>query len=137
MDFTLPIGQPTLHWSTLYVKQVAFQNSLTAGTLATGQLACITASNTIGQCTGTPSAGYIGILLDAVTGNYASNGSNAVINLDATVSVTFGDFICASATAAGKGHDNGATPCSANTWIGTATTTAASVANTNAAITIH
>lgn len=95
----------------------------TAGTVTSGHLACYTASNTIGNCTGTPSNNVIGVFNSSTT--WIASGEVSV-TLDATVSVTFGDNVCVSSSA-GLSHDNGVTACPTGQGIGVVKTTAASV----------
>jgi hypothetical protein len=106
----------------------------TAGTITSGHLACYTASNTIGNCTGTPSNNIIGVFNSSTT--WIASGETTV-TLDATVSVTFGDILCASSTVAGDSHDNGSTPCTNGEWVGIVKTTAASVSSATAFIALR
>jgi hypothetical protein len=100
------------------------QNSFTAGTVTSGNLACFTASNTVGNCTSFPPNNFLGVFYNG-TGGVQSQGL-VTVNLDATVNVTFGDIVCASSASA-KGHDNGSTACANGEWVGIVETTATSV----------
>lgn len=98
----------------------------TGGTVTAGKLACYTASNQIGNCTGTPSNNILGVFTSTTT--WVANGETSV-TLDATVNVTFGDILCASATSAGTAHDNGSVACTTGEWVGIVKTTASSVSS--------
>jgi hypothetical protein len=97
--------------------------ALGSGTGTAGKLACVTSSNTQGNCTALPPNNVLGVF--NASGTYITSGIVSV-TLDATVNVTYGDIICASATGAAEGHDNLTTVCTPGNWIGIATTTAAS-----------
>ncbi len=94
-----------------------------SGTITSGKLACYTASNTVGNCTGTPPSNVIGVFNTSST--WIASGEVSVA-LDGTVSVTFGDNVCNSSTA-GEAHDNGSTACATGQGLGVVKTTAASV----------
>lgn len=112
-----------------------FDASATLGTITASHLACFTASNTIGNCTGTPSGNVIGVF--AGTAGYFIQTGKATVALDATVSVTFGDNLCASAISANTAHDNGATVCPLGTKIGVVETTASSVSTATAVLNLQ
>ena len=102
----------------------------TAGTITSGHLACYTSSNTIGNCTGTPSNNFLGVFNSSTT--WISSGEVSV-TLDGSVNVTAGDILCASSTA-GESHDNGSTSCATGEWVGIVKTTASSVSSATAFI---
>lgn len=91
--------------------------ALGSGTGVVGNLACATASNTQGSCTVAGAANFIGVFTS--TTNYVTEGQ-ATLNLDASSTVTFGDYICVSGTVAGAMHANSTTPCTAGLQIGIA-----------------
>jgi len=105
----------------------------TAGTITAGKLACYTASNTIGNCPGTPANNIIGVFNSSTT--WIASGETSV-TLDATVNVTFGDILCAS-TSAGVSHDNGTVACATGEWVGIVKTTASSVSSATAMIVLR
>jgi hypothetical protein len=105
----------------------------TAGTITAGKLACYTASNTVGNCTGTPSVNIIGVFNSSTT--WIASGE-ASITLDGTVNVTAGDLLCASSTA-GVSHDNGLVACATGEWVGVVKTTASSVSSATAFIALR
>lgn len=96
------------------------------GTITSAKLACITASNTMGNCTALPPNNVLGVFNSSTT--YVPSGIVSVA-LDATVSVVAGDILCASSTGAAQAHDNGSTACTNGEWVGIVTTTAASVSS--------
>lgn len=102
-----------------------------SGTITSGHLACYTASNTVGNCTGLPSNNVIGVFNSSST--WVDSGEVSVA-LDATVNVTFGDILCVSAGTAGTAHDNGTTSCTTGEWVGIVKTTASSVSSATAFI---
>lgn len=111
----------------LLITNTSFKASTGTGTV--GHLACYTSSGTVGNCAGTPSNNFIGVF---TTGSaWTASGETAVV-LDGTVSVTFGDILCASTTSAGTAHDNGATSCANGQWVGIVKATAASVTSATA-----
>lgn len=93
--------------------------ALVGGTGVAGNLACVTAANSQGSCTVAGAANFIGVFTS--TTNYVTEGQ-VTVNLDASSTVTFGDFICVSGTVAGAMHDNSTTPCTAGLQIGIAAT---------------
>jgi hypothetical protein len=105
--------------------------ALGSGSGTAGQLACVTASNTQGNCTALPPNNFLGVFLPGGT-SYATTGIVSVV-IDATQNVTFGDILCAS-TIAGKSHDNGTTSCASGEGVGTVTTTASSVSTVTASL---
>lgn len=105
------------------------QNAFTAGTVTSGNLACYTSSNTIGNCTTFPPNNFAGIFYNG-TGGVQTQGV-ATVNLDATVSVTDGDVLCASGLS-DTAHDNGSIPCTNGEWVGFVETTASSVTSATA-----
>jgi hypothetical protein len=98
--------------------------ALGSGTGTAGHLACATASNTQGNCTGVGS--MLGVFISTTA--YTAEGIVSVV-LDATENVTFQDNICASSSSFGTGHDNGATACLPGQAVGVVTTTASSVSS--------
>jgi hypothetical protein len=116
------------------IKNVPFGLSLGSGSGTAGQLACATVTNTMGNCTGTPSNNYLGVFLPGGT-TYATAGIISVV-IDATQNVTFGDILCASSIA-GKAHDNGTVSCAAGEGIGVVTTSATSVSTVTASLRIQ
>jgi hypothetical protein len=107
-----------------------FGSALTQGTITIGKLACMTASNTIGNCTGTPSNNFIGVF--TTTDGFYSQMGSVPVTLDGSTSVTYGDILCASSTSAGTAHDNGSTACTVGQWVGVVQTTAGSVTTAQA-----
>jgi hypothetical protein len=105
----------------------------TNGTITAGKLACYTASNTVGNCTGTPPANILGVFNSSTT--WIASGE-ASIALDGTVSVTAGDILCASTTA-GESHDNGSTACAPGEMVGVVKTAASSVTSATGFITLR
>jgi hypothetical protein len=101
------------------------------GTITSGKLACLTSSNTMGNCTGTAPNNFIGVFNSSTT--YVASGIVSV-SIDATQNVTFGDILCASATSAGFAHDNGSNACTNGEWVGVVTTTASSVSSVTASL---
>lgn len=104
------------------------------GTVTSGHLACYTASNTIGNCTGTPSNNILGVFTSSST--WIASGEQSVV-LDATVNVTVGDILCVSATSAGTAHDNGSGACTTGEWVGIVKTTASSVSSATAFVALR
>lgn len=104
-------------------------SSLGSGAGTAGFLACVTASNTMGNCTGTPPVTFLGVFLPGGV-TYANSGI-ATVTIDATQNVTFGDILCASSIAS-KAHDNGSVACANGQWVGQVTTTATSVSSVTA-----
>jgi hypothetical protein len=96
------------------------------GTITSGKLACVTSTNTMGNCTALPPGNVLGVFNSSTT--YVSTGIVSV-TLDATVNVTFGDILCNSTSVAAEAHDNGSTACANGQWIGIVTTTASSVSS--------
>jgi hypothetical protein len=105
---------------------LGYNNSFTLGTVTANNLACFTASNTVGNCTGLPSNNAAGVFVDT-SGNIQSAGV-VTVTLDATVNVAFGDILCASPISAGTAHDNANLACTPGEWVGIVQTTAASTA---------
>jgi len=105
----------------------------TAGTITSGHLACYTASNTIGNCVGTPSNNILGIFNSSST--WVATGETSVV-IDATQNVTFGDILCASSTA-GLAHDNGSVSCTTGEGVGVVKTTASSVSTVTAFVRLY
>jgi hypothetical protein len=105
----------------------------TAGTITSGHLACYTASNTTGNCTGTPSNNFIGVFNSSTT--WIASGEVSV-TLDGTVNVTFGDNLCASSSA-GLAHDNGAVACATGEGVGVVKTTASGVSSATAFVRMY
>jgi hypothetical protein len=105
----------------------------TAGTITSGHLACYTATNQIGNCTGTPSNNIIGVFNSSTT--WIASGETSV-TLDATVNVTFGDILCASSSA-GVAHDNAGVSCTSGEWVGIVKTTASSVSAATAFVALR
>ena len=105
----------------------------TAGTITSGHLACYTASNTIGNCTGIPSNNFIGVFNSSTT--WIASGEVSV-TLDGTVNVTFGDNLCASSSA-GVAHDNGAVACATGEGVAVVKTTASSVSSATAFVRMY
>lgn len=104
------------------------------GTVTSGKLACITASNTVGNCTALSPNNFIGVFNSSTT--YIPTGI-ASVSLDATVNVTAGDILCASTTGAGQAHDNSSTPCTNGEWVGIVTTTASSVSSATTSLRLN
>lgn len=83
-----------------------------------GDLACVTATNTVGNCATTgANQSFIGILeaKDFVAGVatlpvYASAGTTSVNSVGSST-WTAGDYVCTDASNAHKSVDNGSTPC--------------------------
>jgi hypothetical protein len=105
-------------------------SALTQGTITIGKLACMTASNTIGNCTGTPSNNFVGVF--TTTDGFYSQLGSVPVTLDTSTSVAYGDILCASSTSAGTAHDNGSTACTVGQWVGIIQTTASSVTTAQA-----
>jgi hypothetical protein len=101
------------------------------GTITAGHLACVVASNTMGNCTSLPPNNVLGVFNGTAT--YVTNLITSVV-LDSTQNVTYGDILCGSATVAGTAHDNGQTPCTNGNWVGIVTVTASSTANATASL---
>lgn len=102
-----------------------FNDSFSTGTITAGDLACVTASLTVGNCSVTSPTNWIGIFIGSA-GNIVEAGP-VTVNYDATISTTFGDNICVSPTTAGDAHDNGTTPCTTGQGLGVAASTSSSV----------
>ena len=102
-------------------------SGISYGTTTQYDLACVTASGTIANCTTFPANNFLGVFATS-TGGIQQTGFGTV-NLDAKVNVTYGDILCASSSTA-TAHDNGSTPCANGEWIGIATITASSVTST-------
>jgi len=78
-----------------------------------GNLACVTATNTVGNCgTVAANSAFIGVLIakDGTLPVWAVNGT-ATVNSNASVTFTAGDYVCTDASNAGKAVDNGSTAC--------------------------
>lgn len=94
---------------------IAYENTTAAGTYTTSKLACVTASNTVGDCTAAANNIF------AIGVNLAKNGSTPVTQIAgkatilSTASVTFtaGDFVCTDASNAATVVDNSTSPCPA------------------------
>jgi len=104
-----------------------FSEAYTLGTVTAGDLACFTASDTVGNCGANPTA-ILGVFSDA-SGAIAVGGTTATVALDATQNVTFNDIVCVSSTTNSVGHDNGSTPCTNAQWVGIVQHTASSVSS--------
>src|SRR5208282_2014904 len=79
-------------------------------------LACFTASGTVGNCTSTTYSGVVGVwLTGGIT--FAPTGITPIL-LDASTVVAFGDILCGSTTNYAAAHDNGSTPCTTTPFIG-------------------
>jgi hypothetical protein len=110
---------------------ITTNNSFTLGTVTANDLACFTASNTVGNCTGLPSNNVLGVFADT-SGNITMTGNVATVALDATGNVAFGDILCGSSTSASVAHDNGTVVCTPGNWVGIVQTTASSVSSATA-----
>lgn len=108
--------------------------SLGSGTGTTGHLACVTASNTQGNCTGLPANNVLGVFISTTA--YSATGLVSV-TLDTTQNVTFGDILCVSSTSAGTAHDNGTFACTLGEWVGIVTTTASSVSSATTSVRLN
>jgi hypothetical protein len=98
------------------------QGNWTAGTITPAGLACVTATNTIGNCALiSNNSAVLGVFVN--TSDVVNTGI-ATVNLDGSATVTAGDFLCLSTTTAGTVHDNGTTACAVFTGVGVATATA-------------
>lgn len=104
------------------------------GTVTSGHLACLTGSNTMGNCTALPPNNIVGVFVSSTA--YQSTGITSV-SLDATQNVVFGDLLCASATGASLAHDNGSTPCTLGEYVGVVTTSASSVSSATASLRLN
>lgn len=111
---------------------ISFGMALGSGSGTANQLACVIATNTMGNCTTLPPNNFLGVFLAGGT-TYTTQGVQSVV-IDATQNVTFGDILCASPTAAAKAHDNGSTPCTNGEWVGIVTTTASSISTVTASL---
>lgn len=100
----------------------------TAGSGTTSDLACYTASGTIGNCSG-PTFGYVvGVFTSSST--WTSIGE-AVVNLDTSQIVTFNDYLCQSIFTPAAAHDNGSVPCGNGTpFVGLVKNTTGSTGST-------
>lgn len=92
--------------------------NLTSGaTTTTGNLACLSASNTVSQCGANAASTIIGV--------FAGSGQNALVqttgittvNLASPTATKYNDYACSSATA-GAIVDNGTTPCASGQQVG-------------------
>ena len=94
---------------------IAYENTTAAGTYTVSKLACVTASNTVGDCTSAANNIF------AIGVNLAKDGSlpvtqisgKATITSTASVTFTAGDFVCTDASNAATVIDNSTSPCPA------------------------
>jgi hypothetical protein len=100
----------------LQLNQLTFEGA-TAGTYTAGMLACVTATNTIGNCaSGAGNLAYIGVLIakNGTAPQYVTLG-NVNVTSHLSASFTAGDYVCTDASNAGVVTDNGTTVCGAGT----------------------
>ena len=109
-------------------------SGISYGTVTSGNLACYVSTQKIGNCTSFPASNFIGVFVNSA-GGYATSGWHPV-NLDATVTVTVGDYICSS-TSADQGHDNGSSGCPLGQLVGLVYQTQTSVSVANVWLTVQ
>ena len=80
-------------------------------TATAGDIACFTASNTMGNCPTSPTE-VLGVFYFDGMNYYVVPQGELQVNFDNTINPMVGDIVCASATVAGNGHDNSSAPCS-------------------------
>lgn len=98
-----------------------------SGTGTPGYLATYTSSGTVQNCANLPCSPIIGVFAappspppPTTLPLWVTSGV-AMVQLDATVNVSYNDILCASATMAGTAHDNGSIACTTGLWVGIAT----------------
>jgi fibronectin-binding autotransporter adhesin len=114
----------------LQANAVGSEATTAAATYNVGDLACVTATNTVGSCgTAGANSAFIGVLLakNGAIPYYAISGT-ASVNSSAAASFTQGDYVCTDASNAAKVVDNGTTACpSGQRQVGIVKTTDSSV----------
>ena len=92
---------------------IAIENTTAAGTYTVSKLACVTASNTVGDCTtAAQNSSFVGV-------NLAKNGTTPVTQISGKATVTStssviftqGDYVCTDGSNAATVVDNGTTGC--------------------------
>lgn len=81
-----------------------------------GNLACLTASATVGNCaSGAANLLYLGILVakDGSAPAWVTEGAQVTVNSNASVVFTAKDYVCTDPSNGAKVIDNGTTPCGA------------------------
>lgn len=99
---------------SLGANSLGLEFTTAAGTYNVGDLACVTASNTLGSCGSTgANARTLGILLakDGSLPVYARQGAAVTVNSSASTTWTQNDYVCVDPSNAGKSIDNGSAAC--------------------------
>ena len=122
-------------WGKLIFDSFAAFNT---GTTNVGDLACLTATQTVASCaTAAANTRFIGVIQATATNSvYVQTQGLASVNSSAAASFTAGDYVCVDGTNAGKVVDGGTTACAAGSGVGIVYATDASVTSHSVALRI-